>query len=45
MHAEPFDSFVILNNRVETFLFQFLPVLAQLIFIVGVEQKKEILYI
>ena len=45
MHAESFDSFVVFDNRVETFLFQFLPVLAQLIFIVGIEQKKEILYI
>ena len=37
VHAEPFHSFVVFNNRVETFLFQFLPILAQLIFIVGVE--------
>ena len=43
MHAESFHGFVVLNNRVETFLLQFLPILAQFIFIVRVEQKKEIL--
>ena len=43
MHAEAFHSFIVLNNRVETFLLQFLPILAQFIFIVRVEQKKEIL--
>lgn len=43
VHLESFDGLVVLDHRVEGFLLQLLPVLAQVIFSVRVEQKQEIL--
>ena len=45
MHLETFDCFVIFDNWIKRFLLQFLPVLAQVVFGIGVEQEKEILNI
>lgn len=42
MHTESFNSFVVFDYRVESFLFKFLPISAELILIMRVEQKEEI---
>ena len=43
MHLEPFDGFVILDNRVKRSFFEFLPISAKIVFGVRIEQQKEIL--
>lgn len=43
MHAESLDGLVVFNDWVEAFLFQFLPVPAQFVFVVGVEKQQEVL--
>lgn len=43
VHLESFDCLVIFDDGIERFLFKFLPVLAEIVLCVGVEQKKEVL--
>ncbi len=43
MHRKPFDRLIILNYRVKSFFFQFLPISTELIFIVRIKQKKKVL--
>lgn len=38
MHAEAFHCLIVLNNRIESLFLQFLPVPAQLVLVVRVEQ-------
>ena len=42
VHAEAFNSFVVLNYRVEPFFFKFLPVSAEFVLVVRVEQEEKI---
>ena len=42
VHRKPFNSFIVLNNWIKTFFLEFLPIPTQLIFIMLIEEKKEI---
>ena len=42
VHLKSFDGLIILNDWVEGLFLQLLPVLAKVIFGVGIEQKKEV---
>ena len=39
VHGKSFNSFVVLNDWVETFFFEFLPVLAEFVLVVVVEHE------
>ena len=42
MHLKSFDCLIILNDRVETLLFELLPVPAEVVFVVRVEEEKKV---
>lgn len=43
VHAEALHCLIVLNNRIEALFFQFLPVPAELVLVVRVEQQQEVL--
>jgi hypothetical protein len=45
MHLKPLDGLVVLNHRIKRFLLKLLPVPAQIVFGVRVEEKQEVLNI
>jgi hypothetical protein len=43
MHTEPFNRLIVLNHRIEPLLLKFLPIPTQIVLVVRVEQKEEVL--
>lgn len=43
MHRKPFNSFIIFDNRIKSFFFEFLPVFTQFILIVVIKHEEEVL--
>jgi len=39
MHRKSFNSFIILDNRIETLLLQFLPIATEFVFIIRVKHE------